>query len=130
MQSAQTQAPGGMPHGGNVSEHGIGRSIHKEIVYSIPEKALDCYKFDGSITNFAPWKTKMLNHMAKATQRYRSLIEKCLKGTQPITMANLTATTIDNFNAWEIAVEVESLTVRFSTRSCSKTDWPYAAMKN
>ena len=104
---------GAPPHGPNLSEHGIGRSIQKEINYSIPDKALDCYKFDGSIASFDAWKGKMLNHMARATQRYRTIIENSMKSTSPITMVNLKATTIDNFNAWEISVEVEAFTVRF-----------------
>ena len=98
---------------GNPSEHGVGRSIHKEISYSIRDNAPDCYKFDGSIINFLPWKTKMLNHMATATQKYRSLVEKCIKFQAPITMANLKGTTVDGFNAWEIATQVEAFTIRF-----------------
>ena len=107
-----SDAPRGPP-GGNPSEHGIGKSIHKEISYTIQAKALECYKFDGNIVNFLPWKIKMLNHMATATQKYRSLIERCIKSKTAITMQDLKGTTIDNFNAWEIAVEVESFTVRF-----------------
>ena len=97
----------------NPSEHGVGRSIHKEISYAIPVKAVDCYKFDGQIANFLPWKIKMLNHMATATQKYRSLIERCMKSPQKLSMNDLKGTVIDNFNAWKKAVEVESFTVRF-----------------
>ena len=97
----------------NPSEHGIGKSIHKEISYAISPKAPECYKFDGTIVGFEPWKTKMLNHFSTATQKYRSLIENCVNAPAQITMANLKATTVDGFNAWEIATEVESFTVRF-----------------
>ena len=118
------------PPGGNPSEHGIGKSIHKEISYTIQAKALECYKFDGNIANFIPWKIKMLNHMASVTQKYRSLIERCIKSKTAITMQDLKGTTIDNFNAWEIAVEVESFTVRFLSESSMRTDWPFAATRN
>ena len=103
----------GEPYDGNPSEHGVGRSIHRDVTYAIPVKAPECYKFDGNIVNFLPWKIRMLNHMATATQRYRSLIDRCIKSTTPITMANLKSTAVDKFNAWEIATEVEAFTIRF-----------------
>ena len=37
---------------GNPSEHGVGKSIHKEISYAIWPKAPECYKFDGTIVGF------------------------------------------------------------------------------
>ena len=106
---------------GTPSEHGVGRSIHKEISYSIRDKAPECYKFYG---------TKMLNHMATATQEYRSLIEKCIKSPAPITMANLKGTTVDAFNAREIATQVEAFTIRFLGDKRLKIDWRYAATRN
>ena len=113
-------APSPMVHGQNMSEHGVGRSIHKEINFSIPDKANDCYKFDGQIANFEAWKAKMLNHMARGTQRYRTIILNCLKAKHPITMDDLKRTDINGFNAWEISVEVESFTSRFLNDSLFK----------
>ena len=109
-----------MVHGQNMSEHGVGRSIHKEIHFSIPDKANDCFKFDGQIANFEAWKAKMLNHMARGTQRYRTIISNCLQAKQPITMVDLKRTDINGFNAWEISVEVESFTSRFLNDSLFK----------
>ena len=120
----------GGPYDGNPSEHGVGRSIHRDVTYAIPVKAPECYKFDGNIVNFLPWKIRMLNHMATATQRYRSLIDRCIKSTTPITMANLKSTAVDKFNAWEIATEVEASPFGSLVTSCMRTDLCLAATKN
>ena len=54
-----------MMQGRNMSELGVAKSIHKESHLSIPDKANDCHKFDGHISNFEAWKADMLNNMAR-----------------------------------------------------------------
>ena len=59
-----------------------------------------------------------MHHMAsQATQRYRAVLENCLKAQTPIRTADLQKTTISGFNAWEIANEVEAFTIRFLSTS-------------
>ena len=58
-------AASAMMQGRNMSELGVAKSIHKESHLSIPDKANDCHKFDGHISNFEAWKADMLNNMAR-----------------------------------------------------------------
>lgn len=92
--------------GTNISEHGFGRALHKEISFVIPAKAPDCVKFNGQVKEFEPWKEKVMHHIAsQATRRCRVLIENCLKAQHPIRKSELLTTVGSGFNAWEIATE-------------------------
>ena len=51
--------------------------------------------------------------MAKATQKYRTLLARVSQIKKPILKADLMNTQLDGFNAWEVALEMESFTVRF-----------------
>ena len=97
------------------SQYGAGRSLQKEINYGISRKGTDdLYKFDGHVEKFDHWKRKMIDHFASSTQRYRTLLHKVSEQKTPILVKDLLVTEIDGFNGWEIAVEIESLTVKLS----------------
>ena len=55
----------------------------------------------------------MTDHMARGTQKYRTLIKRISLATAPLIEEDLKKTVIDGFNAWEIAVEIEGFTVRW-----------------
>ena len=96
------------------SPFGVGKSLQKEISYVIPHKCgPELYKFNGEIKDFKHWKETMIDHFARGTQRYRTLIENVGKRQTRIYKDELIRTEFDGFSAWEISVEVESFTSRF-----------------
>ena len=96
------------------SSYGVGKSLQKEISYAISRKGTeDLYKFKGSIADFPSWKKSMVNHFAQSCQKYRPLIDNIGKQTVAISKTSLATTMIDGFNAWEIAIELESFTTKF-----------------
>ena len=97
-----------------MSSYGVGRSIQKEINYSISRKSTeDLYKFDGRIEKLEHWVRKMTDHMAMSTTRYRTLISRISEKATPVLKRDLLASEIDGYNMWEIAMELESFTVRW-----------------
>ena len=54
--------------------------------------------------------------MARSTQKYRTLLTKISVMKEPILRQDLMLTQLDGFNAWEIAVELESFTTRFISK--------------
>lgn len=96
------------------SQYGFGKSIQREVSYSIKRKGTeDLYKFDGQIEKFEHWTRKMADHLAESTQRYRTMIARISEQEGPILREGLLMTEIDGYNAWEIAVELESFTIKW-----------------
>ena len=96
-----------------LSEHGVGKSLFKEISYIISSKETeDFFKFKGQVTDFLTWKTKMMDHLARSTCKYRTIVEAISKRKQIISKQELLATEIDGFNGWEIAVMLSGFTLR------------------
>ena len=58
----------------------------------------------------------MVDHFADSTQKYRALIDQIGKAKLPITGDALKATQVDGFNAWEIAMELESFTMKWVSK--------------
>ena len=125
LESAQTQyspdlgwgqvAPQNQGHGMHtMSSYGVGKSIQKDINYSISRKGTEgLFKFDGRIEKFENWVRKMTDHLAMSTTRYRTLISRISEKTTPVLKRDLLASEIDGYNMWEIAIELESFTVRW-----------------
>ena len=113
-----TASPGDWDHKAPVpSEFGMGKSIRKEVNFSINKKDTDAlYKFQGAINDFPDWKKRMVDHFADSTQKYRALIDQIGKAKLPITGDALKATQVDGFNAWEIAMELESFTMKWVSK--------------
>ena len=97
------------------SEYGQGHSLHKNVSYKISDKTehSGLYAFSGNVADFKAWQKRMEDHMAKSTQKYRTLLAKIAASRQPILRTDLMQTELDGFNAWEIAIEMESFTMRF-----------------
>ena len=105
-----------------MSQHGAGKSIHREINYLISQKTADSRLtvFDGSIKDFEEWKDLMISHMSLSTSNYELLIQNAGKAPAQIKKNDLISTEVDGFNAWEISREVEKFTVRFMSNSLRK----------
>ena len=100
-----------------ISEYGFGKSIRKEVNFSINKRDTEALqKFNGSINDFPDWKKRMVDHFADSTQKYRTIIEQVGKSKLPITEEALKATLIDGFNAWEIAMELGSFTLKWLSK--------------
>ena len=84
-----------------VSEYGFGKSIRKEVNFSINKRDTEALqKFNGSINDFPDWKNRMVDHFADSTQKYRTIIEQVGESKLPITEEALKATVIDGSNSW------------------------------
>ena len=91
------QTVGGQGNGGNnVSPYGIGRSIQKDISYSISRQGTEeLYKFQRRIADRKFWKQRMVDRLAMPTMRYRGITDQVGSAPSQITKAELVATTID-----------------------------------
>ena len=58
------------------SEYGTGLSLQNSLSYKISDKTdhSGLYAFNGSVMDFKVWQKKMEDHMARSTQKYRTLL--------------------------------------------------------
>lgn len=98
-----------------VPEYGREYSLHKNVSYKISDKTeqSSLYALNGNVADFKTWQKKMEDQMAKSTQKYRTLLAKFAAIRQPILRSDLMQTELDGFNAWEVAIEIESSTMGF-----------------
>ena len=109
--------------GGNKSEpsqFGSGRSIRKDVSYVISRKGTDdLTKFKGGISEFKDWKRKILDHLIIGTPKYETIIEALTKRQAPMTKAELTTSLLDGYNAWEVASELCTFTLKWLSTTIS-----------
>ena len=68
--------------------------------------------FNGNVADFKVWQKNTEDHLAKSTQKCRTLLAKIAAIRQPILLSDLKQTELDGLLAWEVAIETESFTVR------------------
>ena len=129
MPQAAPQAPQQMPfasvpaptfqasHGDSgaiTSSFGKGKSIQKDISYIINQKYTDgLTTFAGSIRDFEPWASKMIDHLKGSTIRYEGVMTMVRASTVKLTKEILANSEIDGFNCWEISQELGRFTKKW-----------------
>ena len=96
-----------------VSQFGVGKSLQREISYTINRKNVEDLKvFGGRIADFEKWTARMTEHVSLSCSRCRSLLESVRKSPQPFTKEGLINSQIDGFNCWEVALELGGFTMK------------------
>ena len=73
--------------------------------------------FTQDAKDFKLWRDRVVDHLCRSTQRWRSIPNFVQLGTQPLTQAWLASSNVDGINAWDLATMLEAYLVDLFPKS-------------
>ena len=106
--------------GGNHGESDIMKQ------FKIKRKDVDLTKFNGQMSSWKHWKSKLVDHCADSTTRWRRILKQCEESPGPISMTYLKSLAIgQGYTAWDLSEDLEGFIVKYVNESIYNRRYAY-----